>query len=142
MKSFTVLMLAVVAGLLIGCTDQTSIIEPTMPQQSLAAPAPPPLNHGVWNIDRIVYAVETGTSYHIYGRIEWFLSENGGEYTFSTNVKTEVTAMTEQGAIVTVGEESVNKGEVSKSGNTRIVSEYATFHDGDGLRFTNPNVKF
>ncbi len=23
-----------------------------------------------------------------------------------------------------------------------IVSEYATFHDGDGLRFTNPNVKF
>ena len=23
-----------------------------------------------------------------------------------------------------------------------IVSEYATFHDGDGLRFTNPGVKF
>jgi D-lyxose ketol-isomerase len=23
-----------------------------------------------------------------------------------------------------------------------IVSEYASFHDGDGLRFTNPNVKF
>lgn len=23
-----------------------------------------------------------------------------------------------------------------------IVSEYATYHDGDGLRFTNPNVKF
>jgi hypothetical protein len=23
-----------------------------------------------------------------------------------------------------------------------IVSEYATFHDNDGLRFTNPGVKF
>lgn len=23
-----------------------------------------------------------------------------------------------------------------------IVSEYASFHDGDGLRFTNPGVKF
>ena len=23
-----------------------------------------------------------------------------------------------------------------------IVSEYATFHDGDGLRFTNPGVRF
>jgi hypothetical protein len=23
-----------------------------------------------------------------------------------------------------------------------IVSEYASFHDNDGLRFTNPNVKF
>jgi D-lyxose ketol-isomerase len=26
--------------------------------------------------------------------------------------------------------------------NGAIVSEYATFHDGDGLRFTNPGVKF
>jgi D-lyxose ketol-isomerase len=26
--------------------------------------------------------------------------------------------------------------------NGAIVSEYASFHDGDGLRFTNPNVKF
>ena len=23
-----------------------------------------------------------------------------------------------------------------------IVTEYATFHDNDGLRFTNPDVKF
>jgi D-lyxose ketol-isomerase len=55
---------------------------------------------------------------------------------------------------------TVSKGYVMKTGDIRtlnrvgakhfmiagpqgaIVSEYASFHDGDGLRFTNPNVKF
>lgn len=130
MKSFTLLLLALVAGLIVGCTDQSSIIGPAAtPVVSQAAPVPPPLNQGIWKLDKMVYSVESATTYHIWGEIQWYLNQIDGEYTFTTDVKAEVTAVTERGGSVTVGEAEVHKGEVSKSGNTQIVTEFAT----DGL---------
>jgi hypothetical protein len=130
MKGFAVVMLALLAGLLVGCTDQASIVDPAAPQATLASPAPPPLGQGVWNIDKLVYAVENGTTYHVYGEVYWMLSDAGGEFSFTTDVKAEVSAVTTEDVhAVTVAGQTVNKGEVSKSGNVIVTNEFAT----DGL---------
>jgi hypothetical protein len=129
MKGLSVLMAIVVAGLVIGCTDQNSIVNPATPLEMANSPAPPPLGQGVWNIDKLVYATSNGATYHIYGEIFWTLSENAGEYSFTTDVKTEVSLVAVDARAVTVAGQMVSKGSVSKSGNLTVTNEFAT----DGL---------
>jgi hypothetical protein len=127
MKGFALLLLAAVSGLLIGCTDQTSIVEPASYQApSMSTPDTPGPDHGTWTIDRLVYVKEAETVYHIYADITWMLTQNGGEYALSTEVKAEIRNVTEQGAAVGVSGSEVSKGEVSKSGNTIVVTDFST----------------
>jgi hypothetical protein len=80
----------------------------------------------VWKVDKLVYAVENSTTYHVYGDVYWAMREEGGEYTFTTDVKAEVSVVAEGGTTVMVADETVNKGEISKSGNVLVQNDYST----------------
>ncbi len=138
MKGFALTLLAVVAGLLVGCTDQSSIVDPATPQASVSVPAPPPESRGSWNLDKLVYVKETGQTFHIYGDIFWTMADNNGEYIFSTDVKAEVSLVTEEGGSETVSGAVVNKGDVSKSGITMVVNEFpiSSLQSGSSLALT------
>jgi hypothetical protein len=119
---FTIALVAIVAA---GCSDQTSVIEPSSSLPALTkAIQPDETLESVISVDRIVYEPLTGSLYHIVGTISSSYVVGFTSYSFATSTQLAVNDLNPEKAGYAVDNKMEHVGGIIKDAKGRVTEDY------------------